>query len=85
MDPEPHGGDGFLYEEQPHLLCFRTATPSIALLADWYLKRAEDIDDYSRQVGPGRGAGLWGGAVEQKTTAFLVQLGTGSYSGLFRN
>ncbi|XP_048858218.1 NBAS subunit of NRZ tethering complex isoform X2 [Brienomyrus brachyistius] len=50
VDPELHSGDGFLYEEQPDLLRFRTAMPSITLLTDWYLKRAEDIDDYSRQV-----------------------------------
>ncbi|XP_072559088.1 NBAS subunit of NRZ tethering complex isoform X2 [Paramormyrops kingsleyae] len=50
VDPKPHGGDDFLYEEQPDLLCFRTATPSITLLTDWYLKRAEDMDGYSRQV-----------------------------------
>uniref|UniRef100_A0A7N8XU99 NBAS subunit of NRZ tethering complex n=1 Tax=Mastacembelus armatus TaxID=205130 RepID=A0A7N8XU99_9TELE len=42
--------DSFLYEESPELLRFRTATPSIALLTDWYQSRAQDIDACSRQV-----------------------------------
>uniref|UniRef100_A0A3B3DQK4 NBAS subunit of NRZ tethering complex n=1 Tax=Oryzias melastigma TaxID=30732 RepID=A0A3B3DQK4_ORYME len=42
--------DGFLYEEAPELLRFRTATPSIELLTDWYRSRAEDIESCSRQV-----------------------------------
>uniref|UniRef100_A0A672GZU3 Neuroblastoma-amplified sequence N-terminal domain-containing protein n=1 Tax=Salarias fasciatus TaxID=181472 RepID=A0A672GZU3_SALFA len=42
--------DSFLYEEDPELLRFRTATPSIELLTDWYQSRAQDIDSCSRQV-----------------------------------
>uniref|UniRef100_A0AAY5KHE6 Neuroblastoma-amplified sequence N-terminal domain-containing protein n=1 Tax=Esox lucius TaxID=8010 RepID=A0AAY5KHE6_ESOLU len=40
----------FLYEDTPDLLRFRTATPSIDLLTEWYLSRAQDIDACSRQV-----------------------------------
>ncbi|XP_078145981.1 NBAS subunit of NRZ tethering complex [Centroberyx gerrardi] len=42
--------DSFLYEEAPELLRFRTATPAIQLLTDWYQSRAQDIDSCSRQV-----------------------------------
>uniref|UniRef100_A0A671WBN1 NBAS subunit of NRZ tethering complex n=1 Tax=Sparus aurata TaxID=8175 RepID=A0A671WBN1_SPAAU len=42
--------DSFLYEDAPELLGFRTATPSIELLTDWYQSRAKDIDSCSRQV-----------------------------------
>lgn len=42
--------DSFLYEEVPELLRFRTATPSIELLTDWYQSRAQDMDSCSRQV-----------------------------------
>ncbi|XP_047243058.1 NBAS subunit of NRZ tethering complex isoform X3 [Girardinichthys multiradiatus] len=42
--------DGFLYEDAPDLQRFRTATPSIELLTDWYRSRAQDIDSCSRQV-----------------------------------
>uniref|UniRef100_A0A3Q3XCS4 NBAS subunit of NRZ tethering complex n=1 Tax=Mola mola TaxID=94237 RepID=A0A3Q3XCS4_MOLML len=42
--------DSFLYEEAPELLRFRTSTPSIELLTDWYQSRAKDIDQCSRQV-----------------------------------
>uniref|UniRef100_A0A8C4GW67 NBAS subunit of NRZ tethering complex n=1 Tax=Dicentrarchus labrax TaxID=13489 RepID=A0A8C4GW67_DICLA len=40
----------FLYEDAPEVLRFRTATPSIELLTDWYQSRAKDIDSCSRQV-----------------------------------
>uniref|UniRef100_A0A8C5N9R9 Neuroblastoma-amplified sequence n=1 Tax=Gouania willdenowi TaxID=441366 RepID=A0A8C5N9R9_GOUWI len=40
----------FLYEEPPGLVRFRTSTPSIELLTDWYKTRAQDIDTCSRQV-----------------------------------
>ncbi|XP_072107378.1 NBAS subunit of NRZ tethering complex isoform X1 [Mobula birostris] len=40
----------FLYEEQPELLKYRTAVPFIDTLTQWYLKRAEEIESYSRQV-----------------------------------
>ncbi|XP_010789312.1 neuroblastoma-amplified sequence-like [Notothenia coriiceps] len=42
--------DSFLYEETTDRLRFRTATPSIELLTDWYQTRAMDIDSCSRQV-----------------------------------
>lgn len=42
--------DSVLYEEAPDLLRFRTDSPSIQLLTDWYQTRAKDIDRYSRQV-----------------------------------
>ncbi|KAM3861566.1 NBAS subunit of NRZ tethering complex [Diretmus argenteus] len=50
LDQNVCDDDSFLYEEAPELLRFRTATPSIQLLTDWYLSRAEDIDSCSRQV-----------------------------------
>uniref|UniRef100_A0A8C5A8F3 NBAS subunit of NRZ tethering complex n=1 Tax=Gadus morhua TaxID=8049 RepID=A0A8C5A8F3_GADMO len=40
----------FLYEEAPELLRFRSASPPIPVLTDWYLSRAQDIDSCSRQV-----------------------------------
>uniref|UniRef100_A0A8C5AQW2 NBAS subunit of NRZ tethering complex n=1 Tax=Gadus morhua TaxID=8049 RepID=A0A8C5AQW2_GADMO len=42
--------DSFLYEEAPELLRFRSASPPIPVLTDWYLSRAQDIDSCSRQV-----------------------------------
>ncbi|AWP19902.1 putative neuroblastoma-amplified sequence [Scophthalmus maximus] len=42
--------DSFLYAEVPELLRFRSATPCIELLTDWYQSRAQDIDSGSRQV-----------------------------------
>ena len=55
--------DSFLYEEAPELLRFRSASPPIPVLTDWYLSRAQDIDSCSRQVGSGiavgQGLGLW--------------------------
>lgn len=50
LDQNLLNDDAFLYEESPKLLRFRTAAPSIELLADWYQSRAEDIEQYSRQV-----------------------------------
>uniref|UniRef100_A0A3B5BP03 NBAS subunit of NRZ tethering complex n=1 Tax=Stegastes partitus TaxID=144197 RepID=A0A3B5BP03_9TELE len=46
--------DSFLYEDAPELLRFRTASPCIELLTDWYQSRAQDIDSCSRQVGTHR-------------------------------
>ncbi|XP_067884632.1 NBAS subunit of NRZ tethering complex [Heterodontus francisci] len=40
----------FLYDEQPELLKYRTTEPSIESLTQWYQKRAEEIESYSRQV-----------------------------------
>uniref|UniRef100_A0A3Q3AG74 NBAS subunit of NRZ tethering complex n=1 Tax=Kryptolebias marmoratus TaxID=37003 RepID=A0A3Q3AG74_KRYMA len=42
--------DDFLYEEASELRRFRTTTPSIELLTDWYQSRAQDIDSCSRQL-----------------------------------
>ncbi|KAJ8397645.1 hypothetical protein AAFF_G00436440, partial [Aldrovandia affinis] len=50
LEPNSQDQDEFLYEEQPELLQFRTADPSIGLLTEWYLRRAKDIDSCSRQV-----------------------------------
>uniref|UniRef100_A0A8C7YVQ8 NBAS subunit of NRZ tethering complex n=1 Tax=Oryzias sinensis TaxID=183150 RepID=A0A8C7YVQ8_9TELE len=49
LDQNPFDDD-LLYEESPEMLRFRTATPSIELLTDWYRSRAEDIESCSRQV-----------------------------------
>ncbi|XP_060740193.1 NBAS subunit of NRZ tethering complex isoform X1 [Tachysurus vachellii] len=43
---DPH----FLYDEQPELERFCTPSPSITLLTDWYLSRAQEIEHNSRQV-----------------------------------
>uniref|UniRef100_A0A3P8UP13 NBAS subunit of NRZ tethering complex n=1 Tax=Cynoglossus semilaevis TaxID=244447 RepID=A0A3P8UP13_CYNSE len=50
LDQNLSDDDSFLYEEVPELLRFRTATPSIELLADWYQSRAQDIESCSKQV-----------------------------------
>uniref|UniRef100_A0A673CVH2 NBAS subunit of NRZ tethering complex n=1 Tax=Sphaeramia orbicularis TaxID=375764 RepID=A0A673CVH2_9TELE len=50
LDQHMFDDDSFLYDECPELLRFRTATPSIQLLTDWYQSRAQDIDSCSRQV-----------------------------------
>ncbi|XP_034017552.1 neuroblastoma-amplified sequence isoform X2 [Thalassophryne amazonica] len=50
LDQNLYDDDSFMYEETPELLRFRTATPSIQLLTDWYQSRAQDIDCWSRQV-----------------------------------
>lgn len=42
--------DHFLYEEQPELKRFCTVDPSSSLLTDWYLTRAQEIEQNSRQV-----------------------------------
>ncbi|KAL2082096.1 hypothetical protein ACEWY4_021914 [Coilia grayii] len=42
--------DDFLYEEAAAPLRFRTADPAVTLLTDWYLTRAQDIENNSRQV-----------------------------------
>ncbi|KAF7694273.1 hypothetical protein HF521_008026 [Silurus meridionalis] len=46
MVDDPH----FLYEEQPELERFCTPSPSITLLTDWYLSRAQEIEHNSHQV-----------------------------------
>ncbi|XP_035535019.1 neuroblastoma-amplified sequence [Morone saxatilis] len=50
LDQNLFDDDSFLYEDAPEVLRFRTATPSIELLTDWYQSRAKDIDSCSRQV-----------------------------------
>ncbi|KAG7239145.1 hypothetical protein INR49_029896 [Caranx melampygus] len=50
LDQNLFDDDSFLYEEVPDLLRFRTDTPSIELLTDWYQSRAQDIESCSRQV-----------------------------------
>ncbi|KAM8832299.1 NBAS subunit of NRZ tethering complex isoform 1-T1 [Spinachia spinachia] len=50
LDQNLYEDDGFLYEGAPELTRFRTASPSIELLTDWYQSRAKDIDSCSRQV-----------------------------------
>ncbi|KAM4522694.1 NBAS subunit of NRZ tethering complex isoform 2-T2 [Odontesthes bonariensis] len=50
LDQNSLDDDSLLYEEAPDLLRFRTATPSIELLTDWYQTRAQGIDSCSRQV-----------------------------------
>ncbi|XP_071999707.1 NBAS subunit of NRZ tethering complex isoform X2 [Engystomops pustulosus] len=40
----------FLYEEQPELLMYRADSLSIDIVKSWYWKRAEEIEDFSRQV-----------------------------------
>ncbi|KAG7508825.1 neuroblastoma-amplified sequence [Solea senegalensis] len=50
LDQNLFDDDSFLYEEIPELLRFRSASPSIELLTDWYQSRAQDIESCSRQV-----------------------------------
>ncbi|RXN16918.1 neuroblastoma-amplified sequence [Labeo rohita] len=50
VEPNPADDCHFLYEEQPELERFRSAKPSITLLTEWYLTRAQDIESNSRQV-----------------------------------
>ncbi|XP_066453161.1 NBAS subunit of NRZ tethering complex [Eleutherodactylus coqui] len=40
----------FLYEEQPELLLYRSDCLSIDIVKNWYWKRAEEIENYARQV-----------------------------------
>ncbi|XP_073708858.1 NBAS subunit of NRZ tethering complex [Garra rufa] len=49
VEPNPADDCHFLYEEQPELERFRSAKPSITLLTEWYLTRAQDIESNSRQ------------------------------------
>ncbi|XP_061667900.1 NBAS subunit of NRZ tethering complex isoform X2 [Syngnathoides biaculeatus] len=50
LDSNLFDDDTFLYEDTPDLLRFRSATPSVQLLTDWYCSRAQDIESCSRQV-----------------------------------
>lgn len=40
----------FLYDEQPELLVYRTDNLIIDIVKNWYWNRAEEIENYSRQV-----------------------------------
>uniref|UniRef100_A0A8C2EEM5 NBAS subunit of NRZ tethering complex n=1 Tax=Cyprinus carpio TaxID=7962 RepID=A0A8C2EEM5_CYPCA len=50
VEPDPVDDCHFLYEEQPELERFCSTKPSITLLTEWYLTRAQDIESNSRQV-----------------------------------
>ncbi|XP_051954373.1 NBAS subunit of NRZ tethering complex [Xyrauchen texanus] len=50
VEPNPVDDCNFLYEEQPDLERFCMAKPSITLLTEWYLTRAQDIESNSHQV-----------------------------------
>uniref|UniRef100_A0A671NN77 Neuroblastoma-amplified sequence N-terminal domain-containing protein n=1 Tax=Sinocyclocheilus anshuiensis TaxID=1608454 RepID=A0A671NN77_9TELE len=50
VEPNPVDDCHFLFEEQPELERFRSAKPSITLLTEWYLTRAQDIESNSHQV-----------------------------------
>ncbi|XP_060709523.1 NBAS subunit of NRZ tethering complex isoform X1 [Hemiscyllium ocellatum] len=50
IDCSPQDVAEFLYQEQPELLKYSTTEPSIECLTEWYQKRAEEIESYSRQV-----------------------------------
>ncbi|XP_051501521.1 NBAS subunit of NRZ tethering complex-like isoform X3 [Myxocyprinus asiaticus] len=50
VEPNPVDDCHFLYEEQPELERFCMDKPSIALLTEWYLTRAQDIESNSHQV-----------------------------------
>ncbi|XP_053317315.1 NBAS subunit of NRZ tethering complex [Spea bombifrons] len=49
---EPSSSDmaQFLYDEQPELILYRSDRLSVDLLKIWYHKRAEEIENYARQV-----------------------------------
>ncbi|XP_056420196.1 NBAS subunit of NRZ tethering complex isoform X2 [Hyla sarda] len=52
LQVEPSSSDlaEFLYEEQPELLRYRTNCLSIDIVKNWYWNRAEEIEEYARQV-----------------------------------
>ncbi|XP_072498758.1 NBAS subunit of NRZ tethering complex [Notamacropus eugenii] len=50
VEPILQDEGGFLYEDQPELLKYRTSHLSIDLVTDWYCARGEDIEHYARQV-----------------------------------
>ncbi|KTG44370.1 hypothetical protein cypCar_00000864 [Cyprinus carpio] len=56
VEPDPVDDCHFLYEEQPELERFCSTKPSITLLTEWYLTRAQDIESNSRQYCSG---GVW--------------------------
>ncbi|KAG8445664.1 hypothetical protein GDO86_010443 [Hymenochirus boettgeri] len=50
IEPCPADLAEFLYDEQPELLVYKTDLLSIDHVKGWYLNRAEEVENYSRQV-----------------------------------
>ncbi|NWX96029.1 NBAS protein, partial [Nothoprocta ornata] len=50
VEPTLQDEGQFLYEMQPELLKYRTTELSVDLVTDWYLNRAQEIENYSMQV-----------------------------------
>ncbi|KAF4801091.1 Neuroblastoma-amplified sequence [Turdus rufiventris] len=50
IEPTLQDEGQFLYEIQPELLKYRTTDLSVDLATDWYLSRAQEIDEYAMQV-----------------------------------
>lgn len=50
MEPSLPDFAEFLYDEQPELLVYRTDNLIIDIVKNWYWNRAEEIENYSRQV-----------------------------------
>ncbi|KAM4772461.1 NBAS subunit of NRZ tethering complex [Rhinophrynus dorsalis] len=50
VEPSPSYLAEFLYEEQPELLVYKNDHLSIDLVEKWYWNRAEEIENYARQV-----------------------------------
>ncbi|RMC17230.1 hypothetical protein DUI87_05808 [Hirundo rustica rustica] len=50
VEPTLQDEGQFLYEMQPELLKYRTTDLSVDLVTDWYLGRAQEIEEYSMQV-----------------------------------
>uniref|UniRef100_A0A674GM37 NBAS subunit of NRZ tethering complex n=1 Tax=Taeniopygia guttata TaxID=59729 RepID=A0A674GM37_TAEGU len=50
IEPTSQDEGQFLYEKQPELLKYRTTDLSVDLVTDWYLSRAQEIEEYAMQV-----------------------------------
>ncbi|XP_041888889.1 neuroblastoma-amplified sequence isoform X3 [Corvus kubaryi] len=50
IEPTLQDEGQFLYEMQPELLKYRTTDLSVDLVTDWYLSRAQEIEEYAMQV-----------------------------------
>uniref|UniRef100_A0A8C3XXK9 NBAS subunit of NRZ tethering complex n=1 Tax=Catharus ustulatus TaxID=91951 RepID=A0A8C3XXK9_CATUS len=50
IEPTLQDEGQFLYETQPELLKYRTTDLSVDLATDWYLSRAQEIEEYAMQV-----------------------------------
>ncbi|NXY05652.1 NBAS protein, partial [Pteruthius melanotis] len=50
IEPSLQDEGQFLYEMQPELLKYRTTDLSVDLITDWYLSRAQEIEEYAMQV-----------------------------------